>query len=225
MVFLDVGGIDLQMKVTREGYISKPKYGFRLYNDCIKRFCDIVISLLLLIVLVIPMGIIAWLIKKDSPKEPILFKQKRVGKNDVLFTIYKFRSMSNNAPHEMATENFENPERFITPVGKILRKKSLDELPQLFNVLKGDMSIIGPRPLIPEEKEVLKMRDELGANQVLPGITGLAQINGRDELIGEKKATIDGTYARKVSIGLDLFVFFKTIVDVLASRGVHEGKK
>lgn len=210
------------MRITRES--GKPKYGFRLYNDCIKRFCDIIVSLLLLIVLGIPMGIIAWWIKKDSPDEPILFKQKRIGKNDVPFTIYKFRSMSNNAPHQMATESFENPERFITPVGKILRKKSLDELPQLFNVLKGDMSIIGPRPLIPEEKEVLKMRDELGASQVLPGITGLAQVNGRDELIGEKKATIDGTYARKVSIWLDLFIFFKTVGDVLVSRGVHEGK-
>lgn len=212
------------MRVTRESDSDKPSFGFRFYNDCIKRFYDIVVSLLLLIVLGIPMGIIAWLIKKDSPSEPILFKQKRIGKNDIPFTIYKFRSMSKNAPHQMATENFENPEQFITPIGKFLRKKSLDELPQLLNVLKGDMSIIGPRPLIPKEKEILKMRDELGASQVLPGITGLAQVNGRDELIGEKKATIDANYARKVSIWLDLFIFLKTLWDVLLSRGVHEGK-
>ncbi len=209
----------------RESDNNKPQFGFRLYDNVFKRLFDIVVSLLMLIVLGIPMAIIAWLIKKDSPNEPILFRQKRIGKNDVPFTIYKFRSMSNDAPHQLATENFENPEKFITPVGKFLRKKSLDELPQLFNVLKGNMSIIGPRPLIPEEKEVLKMRDELGASQVLPGITGLAQINGRDELIGEKKATIDGTYARKVSIWLDVFIFCKTIGDVLVSRGVHEGKK
>ncbi|PEH03666.1 UDP-phosphate galactose phosphotransferase [Lactobacillus sp. UMNPBX5] len=212
------------MRITRESNNDNPNFGFRLYNDCIKRFFDIIVSLLLLIILGIPMGIIALRIKRDSPNEPILFRQERVGKNDVPFTIYKFRSMSKDAPHEMATENFENPEQFITPVGKFLRKKSLDELPQLFNVVKGDMSIIGPRPLIPEEKEVLKMRDELGASQVLPGITGLAQVNGRDELIGEKKATIDGNYARRVSIWLDLFIFFKTVGDVLVSRGVHEGK-
>lgn len=214
------------MRIVRENESDngKPKIGFRLYDNIFKRFFDIIVSLFLLIILGIPMGIIAWRIKQDSPNEPVLFRQKRIGRNDVPFTIYKFRSMSKDAPHEMATENFENPEQFITPVGKFLRKKSLDELPQLFNVLKGDMSIIGPRPLIPEEKEVLKMRDELGASQILPGITGLAQVNGRDELIGEKKATIDGTYARKVSIWLDLFIFFKTVGDVLVSRGVHEGK-
>lgn len=220
-------GIDFQMRIMRESDSDnrKPQFGFRLYNDCIKRVFDIIVSLLLLVILGVPMGIIAWKIKQDSPNEPILFKQKRVGKDDVLFTIYKFRSMSSYAPHQMATEDFENPEQFITPIGKILRKTSLDELPQLLNVLRGDMSIIGPRPLIPEEEEVLKMREELGANEVLPGITGLAQVNGRDELIGEKKAIIDATYAKKVSIWLDLFIFLKTVGDVLVHRGIHEGKR
>lgn len=213
----------MQMQIMDEDDYKENRT-FRWYRDFFKRLFDFGFSLIAIIILAIPMLIIATLIKIDSPEEPILFRQKRIGKNDVPFIIYKFRSMSKDAPHEMSTETFENPEQFVTPVGEFLRKKSLDELPQLFNVLKGNMSIIGPRPLIPEEKEVLKMRDELGASQVLPGITGLAQVNGRDELIGKKKATIDGTYARKVSIWLDLFIFFKTVGDVIVSRGVHEGK-
>lgn len=193
-----------------------------IYRDYVKRGLDMCIAAAAIIILAIPMLIIALLIKLDSPKEPILFRQKRVGKNNVLFTIYKFRSMKAEAPHQMATENFTNAESYITGIGKVLRKASLDELPQLFNVLKGDMAIIGPRPLIPSEHEVLTMRAELGANRVLPGITGLAQVNGRDELIGEKKAIIDSTYANKVSFGLDVMIFFKTIMDVVRSRGVHD---
>lgn len=197
---------------------------FHLYRDFLKRVFDICFSLIALAILAIPMLIIALLIKIDSPNGQILFRQQRIGKNNVPFTILKFRSMNKNAPHQMATEKFENPEAFITPIGSKLRKMSLDELPQLFNVLKGDMSLIGPRPLIPKEKEVLAMRYESGAENVLPGITGLAQVHGRDELTGKKKAMFDGKYANNVSAWLDLKIFFKTIVDVICGRGIHEGK-
>lgn len=170
------------------------------------------------------MLIVAIVIKVDSPKEQILFRQKRVGKNNHEFTIYKFRSMRQDAPHEMATKNFENPEAYITPVGKFIRKASLDELPQLFNVFMGEMSIVGPRPLVPNEGKVLELREEYGANKILPGITDLAQVHGRDEITDENKAAYDGKYALNVSWLLDLSIIFKTILDVIHSRGVREGK-
>lgn len=203
---------------------SMDEQSFHWYRDFFKRVCDITFSLVAIVILAFPMLVVALLIKIDSPEEPILFKQIRVGKDNIPFTILKFRSMSKDAPHQMATENFENPEVFITPVGKVIRKTSLDELPQLFNVLKGDMSIIGPRPLIPTEKKVLAMRDEVGASQILPGITGLAQVHGRDEVTDENKAAYDGKYALNISIFLDLEIFCKTVLDVIHSRGIHEGK-
>lgn len=212
------------MNVKPKSHTQTLDPSFHWYRDFFKRILDIVISLIALLILLIPMLIIAILIKIDSPKDSILFRQVRVGKDNKLFTIFKFRSMSADAPHKMATENFKHPEEFITPIGKFLRKTSLDELPQLLNVLKGDMSLIGPRPLIPKEKVVLLMRSELGANRVLPGITGLAQVHGRDELVGEKKAIIDSSYADKVNFGLDVMIFFKTIADVVRSRGVHDGE-
>lgn len=198
---------------------------FSWYRDVCKRFFDFVFSLIGIVVLAVPMLIIAIVIKIDSPKEQILFRQKRVGKNNHDFTIYKFRSMRQDAPHEMATKDFENPEIYITPIGRFLRKASLDELPQLFNVFKGDMSIVGPRPLIPKEKKVLKLRNEYGANKVLPGITGLAQVHGRDEITDENKASYDGKYALNMSLLLDITIIFKTIFDVMQSRGIHEGKQ
>ena len=197
---------------------------FSWYRDVCKRFLDFVFSLIGIVVLAVPMLIVAIVIKVDSPKEQILFRQKRVGKNNHEFTIYKFRSMRQDAPHEMATKNFENPEAYITPVGKFIRKASLDELPQLFNVFMGEMSIVGPRPLIPNEGKVLELREEYGANKVLPGITGLAQVHGRDEITDENKAAYDGKYALNVSWLLDLSIIFKTILDVIHSRGVREGK-
>ena len=133
--------------------------------------------------------------------------------------------MRQDAPHEMATKNFENPEAYITPVGKFIRKASLDELPQLFNVFKGEMSIVGPRPLIPNEGKVLKLRDEYGANKILPGITGLAQVHGRDEITDENKAAYDGKYALRMSTLLDITIICKTFLDVLQSRGIKEGKQ
>ena len=204
---------------------NEVEQSFRWYRDFFKRGFDIFLSLIALIIFAIPMLIIALWIKVDSPHEKVLFKQERIGINNIPFTILKFRSMRDDAPHQMATENFENPEMYITRVGKILRKTSMDELPQLFNVLKGDMSIVGPRPLIPKEKYVLKLRDEYGANKILPGITGLAQVHGRDQVTDENKASYDGKYALNVSLLLDASIILKTVSDVVRSRGVREGKK
>lgn len=218
----------MQMQVSSEkdnDNENEVEQSFKWYRDFFKRGFDIFFSLVAIIILAIPMMIIALWIKIDSPHEKVLFKQERIGINNVPFTILKFRSMRDDAPHQMATENFENPEVYITRVGKILRKTSLDELPQLLNVLKGDMSIVGPRPLIPKEKYVLKLRDEYGANKILPGITGLAQVHGRDQVTDENKASYDGKYALNVSLLLDASIILKTVSDVVRSRGVREGKK
>ena len=218
----------MQMQVSSEkdnDNENEVEQSFKWYRDFFKRGFDIFFSLIAIIILAIPMMIIALWIKIDSPHEKVLFKQERIGINNVPFTILKFRSMRDDAPHQMATENFENPEMYITRVGKILRKTSLDELPQLLNVLKGDMSIVGPRPLIPKEKYVLKLRDEYGANKILPGITGLAQVHGRDQVTDENKASYDGKYALNVSLLLDASIILKTVSDVVRSRGIREGKK
>ena len=217
----------MQMQVSSEkdnDNENEVEQSFKWYRDFFKRGFDIFFSLVAIIILAIPMMIIALWIKIDSPHEKVLFKQERIGINNIPFTILKFRSMRDDAPHQMATENFENPEVYITRVGKILRKSSLDELPQLLNVLKGDMSIVGPRPLIPKEKYVLKLRDEYGANKILPGITGLAQVHGRDQVTDENKASYDGKYALNVSLLLDASIILKTVSDVVRSRGVREGK-
>ena len=218
----------MQMQVSSEkdnDNENEVEQSFRWYRDFFKRGFDIFLSLIALIVFAIPMLIIALWIKVDSPHEKVLFKQERIGIDNVPFTILKFRSMRDDAPHQMATENFENPEMYITRVGKILRKTSMDELPQLFNVLKGDMSIVGPRPLISKEKYVLKLRNEYGANKILPGITGLAQVHGRDQVTDENKASYDGKYALHVSLLLDASIIMKTVSDVVRSRGVREGKR
>lgn len=218
----------MQMQVSSEkdnDNENEVEQSFRWYRDFFKRGFDIFLSLIALIIFAIPMLIIALWIKVDSPHEKVLFKQERIGIDNVPFTILKFRSMRDDAPHQMAMENFENPEMYITRVGKILRKTSMDELPQLFNVLKGDMSIVGPRPLIPKEKYVLKLRDEYGANKILPGITGLAQVHGRDQVTDGNKASYDGKYALNVSLLLDTSIIMKTVSDVVRSRGVREGKK
>ena len=218
----------MQMQVSSEkdnDNENEVEQSFKWYRDFFKRGFDIFFSLIAIIILAIPMMIIALWIKIDSPHEKVLFKQERIGINNVPFTILKFRSMRDDAPHQMATENFENPEVYITRVGKILRKTSMDELPQLFNVLKGDMSIVGPRPLIPKEKYVLKLRNEYGANKILPGITGLAQVHGRDQVTDENKASYDGKYALNVGLLLDASIILKTVSDVVRSRGVREGKR
>ena len=192
-----------------------------LYKNVIKRILDISVSLVALIVLLIPFVIISLLIKLDS-KGPVFFKKVRMGKDDVPFDILKFRSMYETAPHQMSTSQLDNPSQHVTTIGKFLRKTSLDELPQLINVIKGDMSIVGPRPLILSEKNVLNQRTRNGASKVLPGITGLAQVNGRDELPDDEKAQFDNYYAANVSLSLDFKIIMKTFIDVLDERGIKE---
>ena len=194
---------------------------FYLYKNVIKRILDISVSLVALIVLLIPFVIISLLIKLDS-KGPVFFKQVRMGKDDVPFDILKFRSMYETAPHQMSTSQLDNLSQHVTTIGKFLRKTSLDELPQLINVIKGDMSIVGPRPLILCEKNVLNLRTRNGASKVLPGITGLAQVNGRDELPDDEKAQFDNYYAANVSLSLDFKIIMKTFIDVLDERGIKE---
>lgn len=194
-----------------------------IYQMFVKRPLDVLASGLLLIFLSpVFLGITIW-IKEDS-QGPVFFRQTRVGKDGVPFTILKFRSMRVDAPN-VATAQFENPEAYITKSGRQLRKMSLDELPQLLNVFRGEMSFIGPRPLIPEEKTTLTLRHNNGAERVLPGITGLAQVSGRDEVSDEEKARYDGQYAQKITFLRDVRIVFKTASDVLAHRGIHEGKQ
>lgn len=193
-----------------------------MYKKFLKRFIDIVLSLCGLIVLALPMIIVAIAIKADS-KGPVLFRQKRVGINKTYFNIFKFRTMYTETPADAPTHELENPERWITKVGKILRKTSLDELPQLFNILRGEMSIIGPRPALWNQYDLIEERDKYGANDVRPGLTGWAQINGRDELEIDVKAKFDGEYVEKMSFAFDIKCFLKTITSVLKSEGFVEG--
>jgi O-antigen biosynthesis protein WbqP len=193
-----------------------------MYKKFLKRFIDIVLSLCGLIALALPIIIVAIAIKADS-KGPVLFKQKRVGINKTYFNIFKFRTMYTETPADAPTHELENPERWITKVGKILRKTSLDELPQLFNILRGEMSIIGPRPALWNQYDLIEERDKYGANDVRPGLTGWAQINGRDELEIDVKAKFDGEYVEKMSFAFDIKCFLKTITSVLKSEGFVEG--
>ena len=189
----------------------------------IKRIIDVVLSLIAIIILFIPCVIISICIKVES-KGPVFFKQKRVGKNKKYFMIYKFRTMRTDTPKDMPTHMLNNPDLYITKVGKILRKTSLDELPQIINIIKGDMSIIGPRPALWNQDDLIAERDKYGANDIKPGLTGLAQISGRDELEIPVKAKIDGEYTKNISFLLDVKIFFKTIIKVFESDGVVEGK-
>ncbi len=193
-----------------------------MYRKFFKRFFDIVISLNGILFLGIPMLIIAIIIKIEDPG-PALFKQKRVGKNKEHFMLMKFRSMRMDTPHDTPTHLLENPEQYILKSGKFLRKSSLDELPQLFNILAGQMSIIGPRPALWNQYDLIEERDKYHANDVLPGLTGWAQVNGRDELEIPVKAKFDGEYVENLSFGFDLKCFFKTIGAVFKSEGVVEG--
>ncbi|KAF3302244.1 sugar transferase [Carnobacterium sp. PL12RED10] len=187
-----------------------------------KRILDFLISLVALIILSPIFLIIAIWIKTNSPG-PVFFKQKRVGKNKELFEIYKFRSMRTDTPADMPTHLLNDPEAFITKSGHFLRKTSLDELPQLINIVKGEMAIIGPRPALWNQYDLIEERDKYGANDVRPGLTGWAQINGRDELEIPIKAKLDGDYIQNISFLFDLKCFFGTILSVLRSDGVVEG--
>lgn len=188
----------------------------------IKRILDFVLSLLGMIILSPVFLVLILAIKLDSPG-PILFKQKRVGIHKTHFNILKFRTMKIDTPKDMPTHMLENPEQYITKVGKFLRKTSLDELPQIINILKGDMSIIGPRPALWNQYDLLEERDKYGANDVKPGLTGLAQISGRDELEIPIKAKLDGDYVQQMSFVMDVKCFVGTIFSVLRSDGVVEG--
>lgn len=188
----------------------------------IKRVLDFLIALLALIVLSPAMLIIALVIRLTSPG-PVLFKQKRAGLHGEHFMIYKFRTMRTDAPKEAPTHLLQNAASFITPVGKFLRASSLDELPQLINILKGEMSLVGPRPALWNQFDLLDARQKVGANDVLPGLTGWAQINGRDELPIDVKARLDGEYVRRMGFLFDVRCVLGTVLSVLRRDGIHEG--
>ncbi|QQO42558.1 sugar transferase [Limosilactobacillus fermentum] len=212
------GGTKMQLPTSDGGVRIN-----QIYRTTIKRIFDAFFGVLLLICLSPLMLVLAIWIKLDS-KGPVLFKQERVGRNGKRFTIYKFRSMSDDAPHQMATSEFDTALSYITRSGRLMRKTSLDELPQLVNVVKGEMSFIGPRPLIPKEEKVLRLRHANGAESLAPGITGLAQVRGRDEVTDTQKADYDGEYAGNVTLRGDFSILVETVLAVLARRGVHDGK-
>ena len=188
----------------------------------IKRIIDILLSGLAIIILSPLLLILCIAIKLDSPG-PIFFTQKRVGIHKTYFQIYKFRTMRIDTPHDMPTHMLANPEQYITKTGRFLRKTSLDELPQIFNIFKGDMSIVGPRPALWNQDDLVAERDKYGANDVTPGLTGWAQINGRDELEIPVKAKLDGEYVKKYGFTMDVRCFFGTFLSVLRQDGVVEG--
>lgn len=193
-----------------------------MYVKYIKRILDIVLSFFGLTFLSPIYLLIALWIKLDS-KGPVLFKQKRVGKGKTFFKILKFRTMRTDAPHDIPTHLLSNPDAFITRSGRFLRKTSLDELPQIWNIFVGQMSIIGPRPALWNQDDLVAERNKNGANDVLPGLTGWAQINGRDELEVSAKAKLDGEYVEKMSLGFDIRCFVRTIFPVLRRSGIVEG--
>lgn len=193
-----------------------------MYKNYVKRFLDVFLSLAGIIILCVPMLILVLCIKIDS-KGSVLFKQKRVGKNKTHFNILKFRTMRVDTPKDVPTHLLENPDKYITKMGKFLRSTSLDELPQIFNILSGSMSIVGPRPALWNQFDLLEMRDKYGANDVRPGLTGLAQISGRDELELEEKARLDGEYVKNLSFAMDVKCFLGTFSSVLSQKGIKEG--
>lgn len=193
-----------------------------MYRNGIKRLLAILLSLCGMLVLSPLLLILCIAIKVDSPG-PILFKQKRVGIHKKHFNILKFRTMRIDTPHDMPTHLLKDPDQYITRVGHFLRKTSLDELPQLWNIFVGEMAVIGPRPALWNQYDLLAQRDKYGANDVRPGLTGWAQIHGRDELEIDEKAKLDGYYVEHLSFGMDVKCFFGTIVAVLDHDGVVEG--
>jgi len=189
-----------------------------------KRVFDLFISLLLLIILS-PVILVIILAIKITSRGPVIFKQKRIGKNKREFNIYKFRTMRIDTPKDVPTHLLENPDSYITAVGKFLRKTSLDELPQLFNMIKGEMSFVGPRPALYNQYDLISLRDEFGVNNVRPGLTGWAQVNGRDELEIPVKVEYDRHYVENMSFWFDIKIMFMTAFNVILSKGVVEGKQ
>ena len=194
-----------------------------MYVRFVKRWLDVILSLLALIVLALPMLIFAWIIKAEDPG-PALFRQKRIGIHKSYFSVLKFRSMKLSTPHDTPTHLLEHPEQYILRCGRWMRKMSIDELPQLINILRGDMSFVGPRPALWNQDDLIAERDKYGANDITPGLTGWAQINGRDELSIVEKARLDGEYVKKVSLWFDIKCLFGTVFCVLRHEGVQEGK-
>lgn len=193
-----------------------------MYKKFLKRVIDFVLSLVG-IILLSPIFLILAIAIKVTSSGPVLFKQKRVGKNKRHFNILKFRTMRTDTPKDCPTHLLSNPDQYITSVGKFLRKTSLDELPQIINILKGDMAVIGPRPALWNQYDLMEERDKYKANDILPGLTGWAQINGRDELEIDVKAKLDGYYVEHMSFLFDMKCFFGTITSVLKTDGVVEG--
>ncbi len=192
-----------------------------MYRHIVKPTIDFLLSFLAILVLAVPMFILAIAIKRSDPG-PAIFKQTRIGKGKTYFSLYKFRSMKVDTP-DIPTHLLKNPQQYITSIGMFLRKTSLDELPQVFNIFTGKMSIIGPRPALWNQEDLVNEREKYGANDVKPGLTGWAQINGRDELEIEEKARLDGEYAQNISFLFDCKCFFGTIKSVLKRDGVVEG--
>ena len=193
-----------------------------MYQRFFKRVLDLILSACGIVLLSPVLLVLVIAIKLDSPG-PVLFKQKRVGLHKSHFSILKFRTMRIDTPRDMPTHMLENPEQWITKVGAFLRKTSLDELPQIFNIFVGQMSVIGPRPALWNQYDLIEERDKYGANDVLPGLTGWAQINGRDELEIPVKAKLDGEYVERMSFAFDIKCFVGTVTSVLKHEGVVEG--
>ncbi len=188
----------------------------------LKRFFDIVLSFIGIVILLVPMSLIMLIVVVDDPGSPI-FSQKRVGRNGELFNVYKLRTMKKHTPKYLATKDVDDPDKYITRTGRLLRKLSIDELPQLFNILKGDMSIVGPRPLIPDEKEIHILREKCGVYSLRPGLTGLAQINGRDLVSAQKKVAWDEKYLNNISFKTDVKILLATVPKVFGGENVVEG--
>jgi O-antigen biosynthesis protein WbqP len=188
-------------------------------KNLVKFTFDFFIAFITLIILPISLLIII------TSKGPVLFKQKRVGKNKSTFTIFKFRTMRIDAPNDVPTHQLKNPEQWITPIGKFLRRTSLDEIPQLFNILKGEMSFVGPRPALWNQDNLISERDKYGANELRPGVSGWAQINGRDTLTIPMKAKLDGEYLMRQSFWFDIYIILMTILKIFKDDNVVEGSE
>ena len=188
----------------------------------LKRILDFLLALMALVLLSPLLLVLAAVIRATSPG-PVFFRQKRVGLGKSHFMIYKFRTMRTDAPKDQPTHLLKDPAAYITPVGRFLRRSSLDELPQLLNIIKGEMAVVGPRPALWNQFDLIAERDKYGANDVRPGLTGWAQINGRDELPIDVKARLDGEYVRRMSFGFDVRCVLGTVLKVLRSDGVVEG--
>ena len=218
----NLDNLPVAMRPYAQQLPEKEKRKAGLYERLFKRIIDAVLSFLGLVILSpVFLFLIIW-IKIDDPG-PVFFVQKRVGKNKKFFALHKFRSMKMSTPHDMPTHMLQDPEQYITKAGKFLRKSSLDELPQIWDIFRGKMSIIGPRPALWNQADLVAEREKYAANDVMPGLTGWAQINGRDELEIDVKAKLDGDYCRKLSLRMDIKCFFGTIISVLKSDGVVEG--